>query len=190
MSRDWAQVALCAYCLVCWWSGHSVFCGSSGVQRLPGLRVSPGRPGLPRQAVTDRATALKLLGFGDVLEMFAGTVEENDIRNSFRKQAMLLSPDRPGGDAEKFRELQSAYEFLSGSTDLMEEMEFLDEAIRKQRVEEFLKNAPTGAYTRPSSTDSEEEPPVPWWTGFVLVAIAGAVGVWWSSLDNVTKQQG
>ncbi len=43
----------------------------------------------------------------------AKDANEKDITKSFRKMAMKLHPDRPDGDAEKFKEINKAYEVLN-----------------------------------------------------------------------------
>ena len=36
----------------------------------------------------------------------------HDVRKAFREAAKLAHPDRPGGDAERFREMAEAHEVL------------------------------------------------------------------------------
>jgi len=48
-----------------------------------------------------------------VLKTLARTPDE--LRNAYRKMAAKYHPDRPHGDSEKFKLINEAYEFLSGS---------------------------------------------------------------------------
>lgn len=41
------------------------------------------------------------------------SASEDEIKSAFRKKAMQFHPDRPGGDAEKFKEINAAYQVLS-----------------------------------------------------------------------------
>ncbi len=41
-----------------------------------------------------------------------GSTEE-EVKKAYRKLALRLHPDKPTGDAEKFKEIQSAYDILS-----------------------------------------------------------------------------
>lgn len=85
---------------------------------LSGPRRSPGRGGgrtslaaLRTQSVTDRSTALRLLG------LEGSSPSDKDIKRAFRSQVLLLHPDKEGGSVDKFRMVVDAYELLTDRGD-------------------------------------------------------------------------
>lgn len=49
----------------------------------------------------------------DILGVSAGATQD-EIKQKFKKRAMDLHPDRPGGNEEEFKKLNEAYSILSG----------------------------------------------------------------------------
>lgn len=64
-----------------------------------------GHPGQMESEEIDNEKLYEVLGI-------AKTANENEIRKAFKKLAIKHHPDR-GGDAEKFKEVNAAYEVLS-----------------------------------------------------------------------------
>ncbi len=46
-------------------------------------------------------------------DVAAEAVTQKDITAAYRKLSLILHPDRPGGDTEKFKRIQEAYEILN-----------------------------------------------------------------------------
>ena len=47
----------------------------------------------------------------DILEIDRNS-EDSDIKRAYRRKSLLYHPDRPNGDAEKFKQISLAYETL------------------------------------------------------------------------------
>ena len=47
----------------------------------------------------------------DILEIDRNA-EDSDIKRAYRRKSLLYHPDRPNGDAEKFKQISLAYETL------------------------------------------------------------------------------
>ena len=80
------------------------------------------------------ATSTFIQGTADVA---AEAVIQKDITAAYRKLSLILHPDRPGGDTEKFKQIQEAYEILN------------DEA-RRREYDVLRAQAAAQAYSQPS----------------------------------------
>ncbi len=86
-----------------------------------GIPASPARPGLPGSRVCRRVGGRSARSGGeramDPYETLgvAPGAPSRDVRRAFRAAALRWHPDRPGGDAAKFRAARQAYEMLSDS---------------------------------------------------------------------------
>jgi len=82
-----------------------MFFGGGGFP-FPGMDEMGGGGGRRPKANVDTTKFYKLLEVDK-------NASEADIKKAYKKMAVKLHPDKPGGDQEKFKELSRAYEVLS-----------------------------------------------------------------------------